>query len=329
MRLSMQANLQNKTFISAFNEFLVYKKSNNLSKSSIQDYINIISIFMEFYGENSLCADISDETIQDYICWLQKKPKKKNNGGGQEEIEYLSSVTIATYIRHLRAVINFFIKRGYTKKFIVKIPLSEKDVKEVYTTNELELLLKKPNLKSCSFSEYRNWVMTNYFLSTANRLETVLNIRISDLNFEENEIYLRHVKNKKHYSIPMQKELKRILIEYLTYRKGEPDDYLFCSEYDDKKPLTSSGVKTIIARYNNRRGVNKTSVHIYRNTFAKHWILNGGDLLRLQKILSHKKLDMVLEYVDMYGSDLQKNFDDYNPLSAFAKGEHINMKCVK
>lgn len=327
MKLSMQLNLREKTVLAAFNEFIVFKKSNNLSESSINDYTNIISIFIEFYGKNSLCADITSETIENYIRWLQKKPKKNNKSKSDtKEIELLTSATIATYIRHLRAFINYCIKKGYVKKFTVKIPLYDKDVKEVYTPNELELLLKKPDLNKCSFSEYRNWVMTNYFLSTANRLETVRNIRIGDLNFDENEIYLRHVKNKKRYSIPMQKELKKILIEYLSYRKGEQDDYLFCNENDDKKQLTHEAVKTVMARYNQRRGVTKTSVHIYRNTFAKYWILQGGDLLRLQKILGHKKLDMVLEYVDMYGRDLQKNFDNYNPLSAFAKGEHISIK---
>lgn len=324
MKLSMQANFQNKTVLAAFNEFVVYKKSNNLSESSIKDYEMIFSIFMEFYGKSSLCSNINSKTIQEYICWLQTKPKKSNNKDN-ENIEYLSSATIATYIRHLRAVINYFISQGYTEEFKVRIPRFEKEVKEVYSKSELELLLKKPNLKTCTFSEYRNWVMTNYFLSTANRLETARNIRIKDLNFEENEIYLRHVKNKRKYSIPMQKELKKILIEYLKFRKGEPDDYLFCNENDDKKPLSNEAIKTVMARYNQRRGVMKTSMHIYRNTFAKHWILAGGDLLRLQKILGHKNLDMVKEYAEMYGDDLKPNFDDYNPLSDFTKGSHIAM----
>ncbi len=327
MKLSMQANIQNKTVFSAFNEFIVYKKSNNLSESSIKDYNVIFNIFMDFYGKSSLCSDITSETIQEYICWLQKRPKKINNKDSEnKETEYLSSATIATYIRHLRAVINYFISKGYTEKFKVTIPRFEKEVKDVYSKAELELLLEKPNLKTCTFSEYRNWVMTNYFLSTANRLETARNIRIKDIDFLENEIYLRHVKNKKPYKIPMQRELKKILIEYLGFRKGEPEDYLFCNENDDKKPLSNEAIKTVMARYNQRRGVTKTSMHIYRNTFAKHWILSGGDLLRLQKILGHKNLDMVLEYVDMYGDDLQKNFDEYNPLSDFAKGKHIVLK---
>lgn len=326
MKLSMQVSNQCKNVSEAFKDFIIYKKSNNISESTLKDYKNIFSIFMEFYGEDSLCSEITQETVQKYICWLQNKPKKQNNTKEEKEPEYLSSATIATYIRHLRAVLNYFMEKGYTKRFIVSIPRFEKEVKDVYTPNELDLLLKKPDLKKCSFSEYRNWVMTNYFLSTANRLETVRNIKIKDLNFEENEIYLRHVKNKKPYSIPMQKELKKILIEYLSYRKGDSEDYLFCNENDDKKPLTNEAIKTVMARYNQRRGVEKTSVHIYRNTFAKYWILKGGDLLRLQRILGHKKLDMVLEYVDMYGKDLQKNFDLFNPLSDFSKGSRMSLK---
>ncbi len=170
MKLSMQVSNQSKNVSEAFKDFIIYKKSNNISESTLKDYKNIFSIFIEFYGEDSLCSEITQETVQKYICWLQNKPKKQNNTKEEKEPEYLSSATIATYIRHLRAVLNYFMEKGYTKRFIVSIPRFEKEVKDVYTPNELDLLLKKPDLKKCSFSEYRNWVMTNYFLSTANRI---------------------------------------------------------------------------------------------------------------------------------------------------------------
>jgi integrase/recombinase XerD len=327
MKMTMKQATNKKTVRQAFDEFLFIKNNSNLSVDTINDYKNIFSFFINFYGENSYCKDINEDTIQNYIAYLKAKPKKLNNTKKQEGItKYLSSATIATYIRHLRAVLNFFMDKGYTDRFKVKLPRVDKEVKEAYSPSELENLLKKPNLKTCSFSEYRNWVMTNYFLSTANRLATVANIKICDLNFEEEEIYLSKVKNRKRYTIPMQKELKKILIEYLSYRKGSPEDYLFCSERDDKKPLTRRSIETAIARYNLKRGVTKTSVHIYRNTFAKHWILSGGDIIRLQKILGHSNLDMVLEYVDMYGKDLQLNFNTYNPLTVYSKGDSISLK---
>ncbi len=324
MKMTMHKGNSEKTICEGFEAFVKYKKSNNKTEQTIKDYEMMFSIFSDFYGEKSKCSDITQDTINDYIFYLQTKPKKQN--GKKEKIEYLSSTTIATYIRHLRAIVYYWMEIGYTKQFKITIPTADEEVKEPYSESELQALLKKPDLKKCSFSEYRNWVLTNFFLATGARIETVRNIRIEDLNFVENEIYYRHVKNRKQYAIPMSIPLRKILQEYLVYRKGETKDYLFCNENDDKKPLTNESVKTVMYRYNQRRGVTKTSMHRYRNTFAKFWILEGGDLIRLQKILGHKRLDMVLKYVDMYSKDLQKDFDSFNPLSAFAKGEHVSIR---
>ena len=48
--------------------------------------------------------------------------------------------------------------------------------------------------------------------------------------------------------------------------------------------------------------------------------------MNLMKILGHKRLDMVLEYVDMCGEDLKVKFDECNPLAQFAKGEGVRMR---
>lgn len=39
-----------------------------------------------------------------------------------------------------------------------------------------------------------------------------------------------------------------------------------------------------------------------------------GDIFRLQKILGHSSLDIVKNYVNIYGTDLQIDFNRYNPL---------------
>lgn len=51
MKKSMQRNLKFKTIRKGFNDFIVYKKSNNLSKASIEDYLMMFSIFADFYGD--------------------------------------------------------------------------------------------------------------------------------------------------------------------------------------------------------------------------------------------------------------------------------------
>ena len=50
------------------------------------------------------------------------------------------------------------------------------------------------------------------------------------------------------------------------------------------------------------------------STFAKMFILNGGDPFRLQKILGHADILTTKEYVEMFGQDLLIGFDRFNPL---------------
>ena len=57
--------------------------------------------------------------------------------------------------------------------FKIRMPHADKPLKEAYTEEELSKLLKKPNLRKCSFAEYRSWVMVNYFLSTGQRMNSV------------------------------------------------------------------------------------------------------------------------------------------------------------
>ena len=112
--------------------------------------------------------------------------------------------------------------------------------------------------------------------------------------------------------IPLSSTLEKTLKEYLKVRGGKPDDYLFCNQYSGK--FQKDSITTAIYRYNHSRGVTKTSVHLFRHTFAKNWILNRGDPFRLKAILGHSSMAMVNEYANMFGNDLHKDFDMFNPL---------------
>lgn len=164
------------------------------------------------------------------------------------------------------------MRKGYIRDFKIPTIKTDEIIKEPYTEYELNLLLKKPNLKTCYFSEYRSWVLVNYFYSTGNRLETVLSLKIQDIDFSDGTAFLRTVKTRRQQIIPLSNTMLAILKEYLHYRKGTPEDYLFPTLSGAK--LSKRAAQSSIASYNRKRGVSKTSIHLFRHAFARDWILN-------------------------------------------------------
>ena len=283
----------------AFTNFMEKCKAKNLSEKTLGIYQLHFKIFCEFLNDpRKKASEITQDSLDGFIRYLQKRG--------------CNDITVQSYMRGIRCYCYYFMDQGYLKPFKIHLPKADKRIKETYTDEELKKLLKKPNIKTCGFNEYKMWAFSNYLLATGNRISTVLSLKIKDLDFDNGTIQLNKCKNRKAQIVPMASSLTTILKEYLTYRKGSTDDYVFCNSYGGQGDIRS--YQEMLAKYNKARGVTKTSAHLYRHTFAKRWILNGGDIFRLQKLLGHSDLGIVKECVNMFGSDLTKDYNSFNPL---------------
>ena len=303
-RMVNPASRENVTIDEGIQQWQNYNAARNLSEHSIRFYEDCTGIFKDFHDGGQLCSTITEPLILEYIAYLRKRKIK--------------DTSVNSYMRGIRAMCYYFMKMGYTEPFPIVLTKAVKEIKPTYTDHELKILLEKPDIKKVTFVEYRNWVLVNYLLATGNREATVCNLKIRDIDFDSDTIHLTRTKNRREQLIPMSRTLRSVLKEYLKYREGEMDDWLFCTVNGER--MTENTLKLAINKYNKKRGVQKTSVHLFRHTFAKKWVLNGGDPFRLQKILGHSSMDVVREYVDMFGADLQRDFDSFNALEEFSGG---------
>lgn len=227
----------------------------------------------------------------------------------------LNAQTVNAYLRGLRTWGNWCEEEGYIDGF--KCPIKEiaPPIREVYTDSELAKLLIKPNINN--FREFRSYCVISLILNTGARSNTVLNIRISDVEIEEGYINFNTLKNHSVVRLGLDRKTCRDLSEWLDfwrYGKGAEDkDFLFCNEYGER--LSRDALAKSIARYNTSRGVEKTSIHLLRHTFAKKWITSGGDIITLAKVLTHSELEMVKRYSNLYGTDVKKEMMEHSAIS--------------
>ena len=299
------------TFEEYFSIFLTACKGKGLTEKTIQTYSYHFAAISKHLSPVIPIGTLSKSNLDSMISSMRDSNLAPNS--------------IRSYTRTLKSFFSWCNMQGITD---LNIPLykAEETVKEVYSDQELKILLKKPNMKTCRFSEYRNWVIINLLVNNGCRASTIRCILIKDVDFDNRVIYLRHTKNKKAQVLPLSQTLCTIFQEYLKIRGGEKEDYLFPNETGGQ--LTENGLRCTIVDYNRSRGVTRTSIHAFRHTFARKYLVDcGGNAFTLQKLLGHSTLDMTKHYCAIFDADIVKSYDQFSPLEQLStKRTAIRMK---
>lgn len=285
-------------------------RQRNLREETIRHYKDSYVQFKKYFSADMPLSEMTERKYYDYVSYL------RNRLG--------SDISVQSYSRDLRTVLYFLMREGYVQQFKVKEIKTDKHAIETYTDEELMILLKKPNVNKCRFLEYQAWVMTNFLFSTGLRQRSLLHLQIKDVDLYNAVIYVKVTKNRKPLIIPLNRAMVEILKEYLRYRQCEDKDaYLFCNAYGDQ--LRKSTHYAMMTAYNKARGVETTGIHRYRHTFAKQWILNGGSVVSLSKILGHSNLMITENYLNLLVTDLAKQVEEVNLLDKFAAKKRIRI----
>ncbi|MBZ9688404.1 site-specific integrase [Clostridium estertheticum] len=225
--------------------------------------------------------------------------------------------TYKSFVIKTRAFLTFCFNGNYLQKFEVKIPRIDSDKKIIYTEDELNLLLKKPNLDECLVGDYKMFVTINFLFGTGCRSETLLNVKVEDINFTNDLILFTHMKTRRQITVPLSSTLKNVLKEYVTVMNLSGEDLLFSKL--NKEKMCYDTLHQNMSNYFKNRNVKMRGVNTFRNTFATFFIKNHGDIYRLKVILGHSNIKTTEGYINLLPIDLNEDICKFNPLDVLNK----------
>lgn len=319
-------------------DFINYCDYKNLSTKTIGSYEQALRLLVRYLQDNcniTRTEQVKEKNITDYISNLKERGKytvianentrKTNNPQNRQDFgKKVSLATVNNYTRNIRVYFNYMYENRLIKvnpmQKIKPIRLPRK-AKGYLNDKDFNNLLKCFDLSK--FHEYRDYVITQLVFDTGMRIGECLMIRDeTDINFTERTIFLpaENTKGKKDkyvfFSTPMATELRR----WLQYRDRYKDsEFCFCTIRGTQ--LKEKSFESNFTNYGERIGNREIHPHMLRNNFAKRFLMNGGDIYTLSKILGHSSVKVTEEcYLDLDTEDLRKKYQKYSPLMNFKRG---------
>jgi site-specific recombinase XerD len=224
----------------------------------------------------------------------------------------LAPVSVAGYVRTLKVFGNWLaaeeLARATALRALRKPRVPDKLIEPV-GDDALRRLL--------TVAGVRDRAILLLLLDTGLRVSEAGGLRLGDLR-ADGTVKVRG-KGSKERIVPVGSTARQAIVRYLAQRgPGSPEAPLFLGR---RGPLAGRGIQQAIRRLKARVGVTgRLSPHSLRHTFARSYLVNGGDVFSLQRILGHTTLDMVKRYVALADVDLVERHRGASPADRLIGG---------
>lgn len=270
--------------------FLEAKKIEGCSTRTLQYYKVTIEKLLEKVSCN--IRKISTEEIRTYLSDYQKI----NNCG---------QVTIDNIRRNISSFFSWLEEEDY----ILKSPMrrihkikTKQQVKEVISDEAIE------KLRDSCFCK-RDLAIIDLLYSTGIRVGELVNLNISDVDFELRECIV-FGKGNKERRVYFDAKAKLHLQNYLESRTDD-NPALFVTLDEPHERLKISGVEIRLRKLGRKLNLNKIHPHKFRRTMATRAIDKGMPIEQVQKILGHSQIDTTMQYAIVNQNNVKTSHQKY------------------
>jgi integrase len=279
----------------SFTEFTDYWLKNHASmKRSFKDKESIVRAHLRPAFGETLISKISGESISLFT---------------YEKLKSHSPKTVANILTELRTILNTAKKLEWIDRvpYIQHPKLTDQgDYRWLKSKDDIKIFLESAKTEGpLVYSFYKTTIATGL------RAGELAGLKRDDIDFKNNIIHVRRsfdgpTKPGKTRVVPLLSNLHLDLEKWL---KSHDNEFVFFnargSQFKESSRIYQEIFKRVLAKGKfpkvQYHGKLKYYIcfHDLRHTFASHWVMNGGDIFKLQKILGHANISMTMKYAHL------------------------------
>ena len=270
--------------------FIAAKSIEGCSKRTLSYYKSTIETMLEEVTIS--IRKITTEDMRQYLADYQKRND-------------CSKVTVDNVRRNISSFFSWLEEENY----ILKSPMrrihkikTNQQVKEVISDEDIEKLRDHCNCK-------RDLAMIDLLYSTGIRVGELVNLNISDVDFEARECVV-FGKGGKERRVYFDAKSKLHLQSYIESRKDD-NPALFVTLDSPNDRLKISGVEIRIRQLGRSLNLSKIHPHKFRRTMATRAIDKGMPIEQVQKILGHSQIDTTMQYAMVNQNNVKSSHRKY------------------
>ncbi|WP_195238685.1 tyrosine-type recombinase/integrase [Romboutsia sp. 1001285H_161024_C4] len=257
--------------------------------------------FLYSYQEDKTYKDVTSEDIEEYLMYCKSK--------GNE---------VSRLQRRVACISSFYIFLRKKKKVTINPALDiERPRKKTFVREKHFLKMEQVEEMKSRITELNNIVAETLVLlaiNTAARRNALLNIKWSDIDFEEREIDVIE-KGPKEVTLYISIDIRDRLLKLKEYYKENniESKYVFLSYYHGEfKQAGNSAISNWVRNAGKLIGIDNLTPHSLRRTAATLLYHNGVDLLTVSNILNHNSTQTTQIYLQANKKKLKNIKDSVN-----------------